>query len=184
MKNPPKLTAERTTKPNIVFILCDNVGWGDFSCYGGSTPTPRIDRLASEGIRFNNYTVESQCTPTRSSLMTSRQSVRSGTYTVPMPGEGPSGLAPWEYTIAELLSDAGYATSLFGKWHLGNTQGRLPNDQGFDEWWGVKDSWDEAEYTSYPLFNLIVQKVRAEQKGPELLSLLPHILEGKKGQQS
>jgi len=93
-------------------------------------------------------------------------------------------MAPWEYTIAELLSDAGYATALYGKWHLGNAQGRLPNDQGFDEWWGIPDSWDQAEYTSYPLFNLIVQKVRAEQKGPELLSLLPHILEGKKGQQS
>jgi arylsulfatase A-like enzyme len=49
-----------TTRPNIVFVLCDNVGWGDFSCYGGSIPTPRIDKLASEGIRFNNYTVESQ----------------------------------------------------------------------------------------------------------------------------
>jgi arylsulfatase A-like enzyme len=49
------------TRPYIVFVLCDNTGWGDFSCYGGNTPTPRIDKLASEGIRFNNYTVESQC---------------------------------------------------------------------------------------------------------------------------
>ena len=70
------------SRPNIVFVLCDNVGWGDFSCYGGSTPTPRIDKLASEGIRFNNYTVESQCTPTRTAIMTGRQSVRCGTYTV------------------------------------------------------------------------------------------------------
>ena len=53
------------TEPNIVFILCDNVGWGDFGVYGGGTPTPRIDQLAREGIRFNNYTVEAQCTPTR-----------------------------------------------------------------------------------------------------------------------
>jgi len=97
-------------QPNIVFLLCDNVGWGDFSCYGGSTPTPRIDKLAGEGIRFNNYTVESQCTPSRSAILTGRQSVRSGTYTVPLPGTGPSGLAPWEYTIAELLSDAVYIT--------------------------------------------------------------------------
>ena len=55
-------------QPNIVFILCDNVGWGDFSCYGGQTPTPRIDKLASEGIRFNAYTTESQCCPTRTGL--------------------------------------------------------------------------------------------------------------------
>ena len=79
------------TKPNIVFVLCDNVGWGDFSCYGGNTPTPRIDKLASEGIRFNNYTVESQCTPSRSAIMTGRQSVRSGTFTVPLPGRPRAG---------------------------------------------------------------------------------------------
>ena len=73
-------------QPNIVFVLCDNVGWGDFSCYGGDTPTPRIDKFASEGIRFNAYTVECQCTPTRSAFLTGRQSVRSGTYTVPLGG--------------------------------------------------------------------------------------------------
>ena len=98
-------------KPNIVFILVDNVGWGDFSIYGGSTPTPRIDKLANDGIRFTNYTVESQCTPSRSAIITGRQSVRSGTFTVPIPGQGKSGLTPWEYTIAELLSDSGYVTS-------------------------------------------------------------------------
>jgi arylsulfatase A-like enzyme len=136
------------TRPNFVYILADNVGWGDFSCYGGSTATPRIDKLASEGIRFTNYTVESQCTPTRTAIMTGRESVRCGTYKVVMPGQGETGLVPWEYTIAELLSDAGYATSLWGKWHLGETEGRLPNDQGFDEWWGYKNSVDEAGWTS------------------------------------
>ena len=75
-------------KPNIVFILVDNVGWGAFGVYGGTVPTPRIDKLASEGIRFNNYNVEAQCTPTRSAIMTGRYSVRSGTYKVPFPGEG------------------------------------------------------------------------------------------------
>ena len=159
-------------KPNIVFILCDNVGWGDFSCYGGSTATPRIDKFASEGIRFNNYTVEAQCTPTRSALMTGRQSVRSGTYTVPLPGQGLGGLTPWEYTIANLLSDAGYATALFGKWHLGDTEGRLPTDQGFDEWWGYRNSADECGWTSYAAFEAI-----AKVKGIEA----PQIWEGRKG---
>src|SRR5271156_3745510 len=116
-------------KPNIVFILVDNVGWGSFGAYGGTIPTPRIDKLASEGIRFNNYNVKAQCTPTRSAIMTGRHPVRSGTFTVPWPGQGLSGMAPWEYTIAELLSDAGYATALYGKWHLGDHEGRLPNDQ-------------------------------------------------------
>lgn len=159
-------------RPNIVFVLCDNVGWGDFSCYGGSTPTPRIDKLAGEGIRFTNYTVEAQCTPTRSAILTGRQSVRSGTYRVPMPGQGKSGLAPWEYTIADLLSDAGYATSLWGKWHCGDVDGRLPTDQGFDEWWGYRNSADEAGWTSYAAFDAI-----AKAKGIQP----PQIWEGTKG---
>jgi arylsulfatase len=169
----PKSSAKPTGpgKPNVVFILVDNVGWGDFGVYGGSTPTPRIDKLASEGIRFLNYNVESQCTPSRAAILTGRMPVRSGTFTVPFPGQGNYGMAPWEYTIAELLSDAGYATAMYGKWHLGNVPGRLPNDQGFDEWWGTKESLDEAGYTSYPLFKESGMKP-------------PMIWEGKKGQAS
>jgi arylsulfatase A-like enzyme len=157
--------------PNIVFILVDNVGWGAFGAYGGTIPTPRIDKMASEGIRFNNYNVECQCTPTRSAIMTGRHPVRSGTIRVPLPGEGLSGMAPWEYTTAELLSDAGYATALYGKWHVGDHQGRLPNDQGFDEWWGIPNSSDEAGYSAWPLFK--------ESGMPE-----PMIWEGKKGEPS
>src|SRR5262245_4672301 len=93
-------------KPNIVFILVDNLGWGDWGVYGGTTATPRIDRLASEGIRFNNYNVEAQCTPSRSAIMTGRHPVRSGTSSVLPPPGRPGGIAPWEYTIAELLSEA------------------------------------------------------------------------------
>jgi arylsulfatase A-like enzyme len=158
-------------KPNIVFILVDNVGWGNFGVYGGTIPTPRIDKLANEGIRFNNYNVEVQCTPTRSAIHTGRYPVRSGTFAVPLPGQGEAGMAPWEYTIAELLSDAGYATAMYGKWHLGEHQGRLPTDQGYDEWWGVKNSLDEAGYTAWPLFK--------ESGIP-----VPMIWEGKKGQPS
>ena len=148
----PSQTLPTGQRPNIVFILVDNVGWGTFGAYGGTIPTPRIDKMAAEGIRFNNYNVEVQCTPSRSAILTGRHPVRSGTYTVPFPGQGKAGLAPWEYTTAKLLSDAGYATALFGKWHLGDTQGRLPNDQGFDEWWGCMNSWDEAGYTAWSLF--------------------------------
>src|SRR5271168_3294084 len=158
-------------QPNIVFILVDNVGWGNFGVYGGTVPTPRIDKMASEGIRYNNYNVEAQCTPSRSAILTGRHPVRSGTCEVPLPGQGLFGLAPWEYTIAELLSDAGYATALYGKWHLGHDQGRLPNDQGFDEWWGIKNTMDEAGYTAWPLFK--------ESGMP-----VPMIWEGRKGQPS
>jgi arylsulfatase A-like enzyme len=139
-------------KPNVLFILADTVGWGDFGCYNGNVPTPRIDALAAESLRFRNYNVEAECTPTRSAIMTGRMPVRSGTASVPLPGEGHSGLCPWEYTIANLLSDAGYATALYGKWHLGNVEGRLPTNQGFDEWWGIPNTSDEAGYTAHPLF--------------------------------
>jgi arylsulfatase A-like enzyme len=164
-------SAPASKKPNIIFILVDNVGWGNFGVYGGTIPTPRIDQLANEGVRFNNYNVEVQCTPTRSAIHTGRSPVRSGTFTVPLPGQGESGMAPWEYTIAELLSDAGYATALYGKWHLGEHPGRLPTDQGYDEWWGVENSLDEAGYSAWPLFK--------ESGIP-----VPMIWEGKKGQPS
>jgi arylsulfatase A-like enzyme len=158
-------------KPNIVFVLVDNIGWGAFGAYGGTIPTPRIDKMASEGIRCNNYNVEAQCTPTRSAIMTGRHPPRSGTFRVPFPGQGLSGMAPWEYTTAKLLSDTGYATALFGKWHLGDHPGRLPTDQGFDEWWGIKNSMDEAGYSAWPLF---------KESGMDV----PMIWEGKKGQPS
>ncbi|CDF78872.1 arylsulfatase [Formosa agariphila KMM 3901] len=158
-------------KPNIVYILVDNVGYGNFGTYGGTVDTPNIDKLAKSGIQFNNYNVEAQCTPTRSAIMTGRHPVRSGTTSVPLPGTGLGGMSPWEYTLPELLSDVGYATALFGKWHLGDQEGRLPNNQGFDEWWGIKNSWDEAGYTTWPLF---------KESGMET----PMIWEGKKGQKS
>jgi len=155
-------------KPNIVFLLADNVGWGDLSCYGGRIPTPRLDQLASEGMRFTNFNTEAQCTPTRSALMTGRMPIRSGTFRVPVPGEpGDYGMSPWEYTMAELFSDAGYATAHFGKWHLGHAPGRIPTDQGFDEWWGISETSDEADYTSHPMYppNFPRPKIKASVKG-------------------
>ncbi len=82
-------------KPNIVFILADNLGYGELGAYGGGilrgAPTPRIDALASEGMRLLNFNVEAQCTPSRSALLTGRFAIRSGTYEVPI-GGGPDGL--------------------------------------------------------------------------------------------
>ncbi len=139
------------SKPNIVYILVDNWGWGDIRIQGGSVPTPRIDALAQEGLRLTNFNVETQCTPTRSAIMTGRLPIRSGTHQVTY--GMPYGLALWEYTLPELLADAGYATAHFGKWHLGDVEGRLPTDQGFDEWFGIKNSSDEAGYSSTPQFD-------------------------------
>jgi arylsulfatase A-like enzyme len=154
--------------PNVVFMLGDNVGWGDLSCYGGQVPTPRLDGLAAEGLRLTNFNTEAQCTPTRGALLTGRMPMRTGTYRVPLPGDsGAYGLSPWEYTLAELFSDAGYATACYGKWHLGNVPGRVPTDQGFDEWWGISETSDEAEYTAHPLYpdDFPVPKVKQSVKG-------------------
>ncbi|HEX8896497.1 MAG TPA: sulfatase-like hydrolase/transferase, partial [Terriglobales bacterium] len=112
-------------KPNIVVMLMDNLGYGELGVYGGGVlrgaPTPRIDKLAGEGMRLLNFNVEAQCTPSRSALMTGRFPIRSGTYKVPLGGI-PDGLTLWEVTIAELLAARGYATGIWGKWHLGSAE--------------------------------------------------------------
>ena len=104
-------------------LLLGQPGWGEVGCYGGGilrgAPTPRIDGLAGEGMQLLNFNVEAQCTPSRSALLTGRHPLRSGTQTVPITG-GPDGLTRWEETIAQALSDAGYATGMWGKWHLGS----------------------------------------------------------------
>ena len=106
-------------------------------------PTPDLDALAREGTRLTNFNVEPSCTPSRSALMVGRHPVRDGTYSVPANGQ-PYGLVQWEVTIADLLSQSGYATALYGKWHLGDSEGRYPNDRGFDEWYGIPNSSDES----------------------------------------
>ena len=131
------VSAQAQDKPNIVLIFLDNFGWGEPGFNGGGivrgAPTPAIDSLAAEGLRLTNFNVEVQCTPSRSAIMTGRYAIRSGNATVPL-GEGVYGLVQWEVTMPEMLSDAGYATGMFGKWHLGRTEGRFPTDQGFEEW--------------------------------------------------
>jgi len=158
------------SRPNVVYILVDNWGWGDIGVQGSTVPTPRIDALAAKGMRLTNFNVQNQCTPTRSALHTGRLPIRSGTQKVAAPGE-PDGMAPWEYTLPELLSDAGYATALFGKWHLGSKVGRHPNDQGYDEWWGINEGSNAAAYTSTPQFDPSVAEI-------------PHVWEGVKGRDS
>jgi arylsulfatase A-like enzyme len=135
--------------PNVLLILTDNTGWGDFGAYGGGllrgAPSPNIDKLASDGMKLLNFNTEPQCTPSRSALMTGRFAIRSGTQSVPL-GTAPYGLLPWEVTIAEALKAKGYATAIFGKWHLGDTAGRFPTDHGFDEWYGIPNSSGESLY--------------------------------------
>jgi arylsulfatase len=150
---PVHVTAQE--KPNIVIIFMDNFGWGEPGFNGGGitrgTETPQLDELANQGLRLTNFNVEVQCTPSRSALMTGRYAIRSGNGSVPWGEE--YGLVQWEVTMAEMLSEAGYETAIYGKWHLGQSEGRLPTDQGFDEWYGIPNSSDEAVFSSLQEYN-------------------------------
>lgn len=142
-------------KPNIVFILADNVGYGDLGPYGGGElrgcPTPRTDQLAREGLRLTQYLVEPGCTPSRTALMTGRYSIREGLSLIILPGS-PNTLSAKAYTMGQLFKDAGYSTAIFGKWHLGGDIGKdpqsLPIAHGFDEFYGIPPdiSWDSCTY--------------------------------------
>lgn len=162
-------------KPNIVLVLMDNVGWGELGVYGGGilrgAPTPRLDKLAGEGFRALNFNVEAQCTPSRAALLTGRYAVRTGNGTVPL-FTPIYGLTQWEVTIAKTLSDAGYATGIFGKCHLGDTPGRYPTDQGFDEWYGIPNSTDESFWPESARFDA--------DSSP--LSKFEYVMEGRKGE--
>jgi arylsulfatase A-like enzyme len=166
--------AQTAQKPNILFMLVDNLGYGELGVYGGGAtrgaPTPRIDKLAGEGLRLTNMNMETQCTPSRSSILTGRFAIRSGTHSVPFGGVA-DGLAQWEETMAESLQAAGYATALFGKWHLGSQNGRLPNDQGFDEWYGIPRTTDESLWPGSAGYSPAIMP-------PE------QIMEGRKGEKS
>ena len=132
-------------RPNVVLIFPDNLGWGEVGVYGSvrGVPTPHIDNLAAEGIRLNNFNVEYSCVVSRAALMTGRYAIRSG-------ATQPRGITLWEVTIAEALKSIGYATALFGKWHLGGDapEGkREPSHQGFEEFYGIPRTSNEAQTT-------------------------------------
>ncbi len=148
---PSSLRAQPSRRPNIVLMFPDNLGWGEIGAYGGvrGVPTPNVDSIAAQGMRLDNFNVEYSCTVSRAALLTGRYAIRSG-------ATQPTGITLWEITIAEGLKSVGYATALFGKWHLGGTnwiQNRTPIDQGFDEWYGIPNTSNEAQVTTTPGFD-------------------------------
>jgi len=146
--SPIQAAVESEQKPNIVLVLMDNFGYGEIGVYGGGVlrgaPTPNIDSIAAEGFQLTNYNVEAECTPSRSALMTGRYGIRTRQRQDGPPRGVWYGITKWEITLAEMLTDHGYTTGIFGKWHLGDTKGRYPTDQGFDEWNGIPRSSDRA----------------------------------------
>ncbi|MFC4861025.1 arylsulfatase [Pseudomonas sp. MAHUQ-62] len=173
--------------PNIVIMLYDNLGYGELGSYGGGiirgAETPRIDQLAQEGIRLTNFNVEAQCTPSRSALLTGRFSIRSGTYKVPRAG-APDGLTLWETTLAELLSARGYATGIWGKWHLGSSESRFPTRQGFDEWYGVPRTYDEVMWSASDHATDLTPAIGSKQGWDESLVPPQYIYESRRDEPS
>ena len=145
-----KVLAEHTgRKPNIVWIIVDDMGYGDPGCYGGGivagAATPNMDRLASEGLRLTSCYSQQTCTPTRSSILTGRLPMRTG-LVVPILAGVKMTKNPWagEISLPTLLGDAGYATLLVGKWHVGEAEGMRPHDIGFDEFYGYYPAQKEV----------------------------------------
>jgi arylsulfatase A-like enzyme len=145
-------------RPNVVLILCDNLGYGDVGCFNPTAKqrTPRIDRMASEGTQFTHcYAAAPVCTPSRAALMTGCYPRRVGMDFMHPDGivlrpASTLGLHPDEVTIAEILRERGYVTTCIGKWHLGDHPMFLPTRQGFDEYFGIPYSDDMTARSSQP----------------------------------
>jgi arylsulfatase A-like enzyme len=159
-----RFRGEGGKRPNVLVVLFDDVGWGDFGCYGGGVavgaPTPNIDALARRGLLLTSCYSEPSCTPSRASLMTGRLPMRHGALRPPMYGQ-PGGLVG-EVTLAELLSRAGYVTQAVGKWHMGENLESQPQNVGFDDFYGFLSVSDM--YTEWRDPNFFPEIVYSEER--------------------
>ncbi|MSU59558.1 MAG: DUF4976 domain-containing protein [Pedosphaera sp.] len=192
------LAAHAANKPNLIFILADDLGYTDVACFGSKYyETPNIDRLAKQGMRFTDgYTCGPNCQPTRAALMSGQYMPRTGVYTVgsidrfdwqsrPLqPVDNVTSLPLEKITIANALKKAGYATGMFGKWHLGNDAAHHPSKRGFDEAiesaglhfdfvTDPKADYPEGQYLADFLTDKAVDFVRRHKDEPFFL-YLPH----------
>jgi len=132
-------SAQAPTRPNVVMFIMDDLGYGDVGSYGApDAKTPNIDRLAREGVKLTDfYANHANCSPTRTGFITGRYQQRYGIES-PLGVDDARHLPPSDTSLPRLLKNAGYATGLFGKWHLGKDAGSGPNRHGFDEFWGFR----------------------------------------------
>ena len=140
------------TKPNILVIMADDVGWASLGSYHQgvkSIETPNLDKLASQGVRLTDYYAQPSCTAGRAAFITGQLPIRTGMHTVGLPGEK-KGLHKDDPTLPGLLKGMGYTTGQFGKNHLGDLNEFLPTNIGFDEYWGWLYHLNAMEYTSDP----------------------------------
>lgn len=175
-------------RPNIIIFLADDLGYGDTSPYDGWIDTPAMDRMAAEGLRFTDFHSNGAvCSPTRAALLTGRYQQRVGIEDVLVDRDGwfshGVGLEPTELTFARLFKDAGYATALFGKWHLGARLEQNPVHHGFDEfrgylegaidyvdhaktWWQGLEQKDEEGYTTHLITQHATRYIREHSDEP------------------
>jgi arylsulfatase A len=135
---------EKQSKPNVVILLADDLGSKDLGCYGGPVKTPVLDNLAARGVKFTDFHAGAAvCSPSRATLLTGRQNLRTGIYSVLQDHMHDMHLLEREVTIAEVLQQAGYGTAHFGKWHVGMTSGKRKKptlqQHGFDYWFGLSN---------------------------------------------
>ena len=172
-------------KPNILIFLVDDMGWGDPGAFGGGiaigAPTPNIDKLAQQGLKLTSMYSQPTCTSSRAALMTGRLPVRSGLVRPILTGDKVS-KNPWEIeqSSGKMLSAAGYKTALIGKWHVGEAEGMLPHEVGFDYFYGLPSV--QSDYTQF----LVSRQYSDMINNPELhkmaFQLKPEgLIEGKKG---
>jgi arylsulfatase A len=166
---PPLDEEPASTKPNILLMVADDMGYGDLECYGGVSQTPHLNRLAANGLRFTNfYAAAPNCSPSRAGLMTGISPARLGMYNYRPPGH-PLHLQDEEVSIAELVKSEGYQTAHIGKWHLGclpqdsSLNHPQPHDQGFDYSLGTENN---AQPSHLNPVNFVRNGVKiGEQKG-------------------
>lgn len=186
----PSSAAPAERAPNIIVILADDLGCGDLSLYDGWVKTPRIDRMAREGMNFTDFHSNSSvCSPTRTALMTGRYQQRYGIVDVIVSAREDTGLDPSVPTIPRVFKDNGYATGMFGKWHLGYDNKYNPVRHGFDEFVGflgggsdyhIHKGWrngtevrDAPGYTTHVITEMGIDFIKRHKEKPFFL-YLPH----------
>jgi arylsulfatase A-like enzyme len=135
---PPAAVAQQPPRPNIVYILADDLGWKDVGFHGSDIKTPNLDQLAQTGVQLEQNYTHPWCTPSRAALMTGRYPLRYGLQTLVIPSAGTYGLATDEWLLPQALKEVGYKTALVGKWHLGHADHQYwPLQRGFDYHYGA-----------------------------------------------